>query len=194
MGYYWWCWDMWVSIVMGGPQRVYFIRENPIAMEDLGVPPFMETPKWAMSETCDYKPMSHKIARPYAMLTRPSLCRIRSLAPDLTQCLRDHNFYLRSVHGQMTYAKLTLIGVWLKTHRKCLRQKFFRPWADANAVGNLKTVGNAKITWTPWLRTWGHRLLNHGDGPLRQYLLTRCLRGAYAELTRSIREFAIPNL
>ena len=33
-----------VSIVMGVPQNGWLIRENLIKMDDLGVPPFMETP------------------------------------------------------------------------------------------------------------------------------------------------------
>ena len=41
-----------------------------------------------------------------------SLCRIRLLTPDLTHCLRDHNFDLRGAHEHiMTYAKLTRTGL-----------------------------------------------------------------------------------
>ena len=33
---------------IGVPQNGWFMRENPMNMNDLGVPPFMETPKFGI--------------------------------------------------------------------------------------------------------------------------------------------------
>ena len=45
-------WQMGVSMAMGVPHNGWFIRENPIKMDDLGVPPFMETPKLMLWWDC----------------------------------------------------------------------------------------------------------------------------------------------
>ena len=127
--------------------------------------------KWAMSETCDYQPMSHKItyARPYALLTRPQfwLTRRAWTYHDLRRAYADRfdskrigNAYARSV---------------------------FRSCADAVIQ---EAVGNANLTWTPWLRTKSTGCQSWA----MVYWDMVCLRTAYAQLTRSLREFTTPNL
>ena len=127
--------------------------------------------KWAMSETCDYQPMSHKItyARPYALLTRPQfwLTRRAWTYHDLRRAYADRfdskrigNAYARSV---------------------------FRSCADAVIQ---EAVGNANLTWTPWLRPKSTGCQSWA----MVYWDMVCLRTAYAQLTRSLREFTTPNL
>ena len=120
-----------------------------------------------MSETCDYQSMSHKIAsaRPYVLLTQPQfwLTRRAWTYHDLRKAYADRfdskrigNAYARSV---------------------------FRSCADAVIQ---EAVGNANLTWTPWLRpksTGCQSWANWSSETWFAYaLLTRSLRGAYANL------------
>ena len=43
---YSWSWKPWWKPLMGVPQNLWFIREHPIKIDDLRVPPFMETSIW----------------------------------------------------------------------------------------------------------------------------------------------------
>ncbi len=40
----------WVFLKIGVPQNGWFIVENPLKMDDLGIPLFLETPKWLLNK------------------------------------------------------------------------------------------------------------------------------------------------
>ena len=54
-----------VSKNEGYPKWMVKIMENPIKMEDLGVPLFLETPKWVGFHGDDFTMVKHRKKSPY---------------------------------------------------------------------------------------------------------------------------------